>query len=513
MRLAWCSALCCGAVAYCVRAVETAFDLRFVYEDPASLLARQTTVGGPHVRWNTQSVIPAFGMEQGARLELQVTGLHVVAAKETTLTSAVPAVFTLYDSDQWRAYAVIKLREVHIRSDFLLCHYPAAMRVAVPPPDPQATLPWTLKFDIRKASQYTLQAQVCGDVSVNVTGRASMVNLGHDGVLSEHLGVQELGLRPLYKVLFVVYLAAMVLWILECYFWRRNVSKICYVFQAALQSKTLSVALKIAFYSERSVRGEVNVFLDIAQDIGESVTSAALLGVSVLGSLGWSITRARLSRKETLSLLLLAVIYLVVSVSKAMCRPTDAPKCRGFLLSEYALQSMMMLGVIVALNFTIAQLKLAVNYERWNCFVTPLTYMKLEQFQRFRFVFLGYLLMPTFLLLLDLVVVTPPGYWRYAWVNTLLTEVTTLVVVINTGLVVRPVDLYTYSRIARNTSPDANNRASTDPIDPPPLEAPQPPARTPTNPTGSSAASTSAEYPSVNTDNVVGGLAAIESNR
>jgi hypothetical protein len=201
----------------------------------------------------------------------------------------------------------------------------------------------------------------------------------------------------------------MVLWILECYVLRRNVAvgkwfhcmtqltreiltalllhscsllqKICYVFQAALQAKALSVALKIAFYRQRSLHGEVDTLLDIAQDVGESVTSAALLGVSVLGSLGWSITRPRLSRRETLSLLVLAVLYLVVSVSKAMCRPTDAPQCRGFLLSEYALQSMMMLGVIVALNFTIAQLKLAVNYERWNCFVTPLTYMKLDQFQ------------------------------------------------------------------------------------------------------------------------------------
>lgn len=157
--------------------------------------------------------------------------------------------------------------------------------------------------------------------------------------------------------------------------------KICYVFQAALQAKALSVALKLAFYSARSSHGKINTTLDIAQDVGESATSAALLGVSVLGSLGWSITRARLSRREALSLLLLAVIYLVVSVNKATCRPTDAPQCRGFVLSEYALQSMMMLGVIVALNFTIAQLKLAVNYERWNCFVTPLTYMKLEQFQ------------------------------------------------------------------------------------------------------------------------------------
>ncbi|KAF1782150.1 hypothetical protein GQ600_20359 [Phytophthora cactorum] len=181
-----------------VRAVETAFDLQFVYEDPTSLLATQT-VAGPHVRWNTRSVLPAFGMEQGARLELQVTDLQLFAANNSTLSSAVPVVFTLYDSDQWRAYAVIKLREVHIRSDFVLCHYPAVMRFAVPPANPEDALPWTLTFDVRKSSQYTLQAQVCGVASVNVTGRARMMNLGYDGMLSEHLGVEELGLRPLYK--------------------------------------------------------------------------------------------------------------------------------------------------------------------------------------------------------------------------------------------------------------------------------------------------------------------------
>ncbi|KAG6945602.1 hypothetical protein JG687_00017190 [Phytophthora cactorum] len=455
-----------AALTCCVCAVETAFELQFVYEDPTSLLATQT-VAGPHVRWNTRSVLTAFGMEQGARLELQVTDLQLFAANNSTLSSAVPVVFTLYDSDQWRAYAVIKLREVHIRSDFVLCHYPAVMRFAVPPANPKDALPWALTFDVRKSSQYTLQAQVCGVASVNVTVRES-----YDGMLSEHLGVEELGLRPLYK--------AMVLWILECYFWRRNVAKICFVFQAALQVKALSVALKIAFYRERSMQGEVYPFLDISQDFGES---------------------------EIISLNLLAVVYVVVSVSKAMCRPADAQQCRGFLLSEYALQSMVMLGVIVALNFTVAQLKLAVNYERWNCFVTPLTYMKLEQFQRFRFVFLGYLLMPTFLLLLNLLVVTPPGYWRYAWVNTLLTEVTTLVVVVNIGLVVRPVDLYIYSQIARNTSPDANNHESTHPIEPPPLETPQPnSARASTNSTRNSAAATPIEYPTVNTDSMASNL-------
>ncbi|KAG1691034.1 hypothetical protein DVH05_027317 [Phytophthora capsici] len=447
------------AVLCSVQAVKRDFALHFVYENTDELLA---PIPGPRVRWNTQSVISAFGMEQGAKLHLELTDLEATPADDTIAAIAVPVVFTLYDNDQWRGYAVIKVREVHIRSDFVLCHYPAAMRFVVPPPDPKAKLPWKVTFDIKKSSQYTLQVQVCTEASVNVTGHVSMVNLGYDGDLSEHLGVQELGLRPLYEVFLSVYLVTMVLWILECYFWRRNVS--------------------IAYYRELSIYGEVYAFLDFAQDLGESIANAAVIGVSVVGALGWSITRAHLSRKETSSLLLVAAVYLVITVNKAWCRPADTQQCRGYVLSEYALQSMMMLGVIVALNFTIAQLKHTINYERWNCFVTPLTYMKLEQFQRFRLIYLGYLLMPTVLLLLTLVVVTPPGYWRYAWVNTFLSEITTLVVVISTGLFIRPVDPYIYSRIARNTSSDTDTRDSTDLIEPPLLESQSNPAQTPTNP-------------------------------
>ncbi|KAG7396076.1 hypothetical protein PHYBOEH_002822 [Phytophthora boehmeriae] len=152
------------------------------------------------------------------------------------------------------------------------------------------------------------------------------------------------------------------------------------------------------------------------------------------------------------SLAAVVIIYAVVAVNKALCRPSDAPKCRAYLLSEYALQSMLMLGVIVALNYTIAQLNLETNYERWNSFETPLTYMKLDQFQRFRFIFLGYLLMPTFLLIINLVVITPPGSWRYAWVNTLLGEATTLIVVASIGLIARPIDSNMYSRVSNNCS-------------------------------------------------------------
>ncbi|RLN49061.1 hypothetical protein BBJ28_00011466 [Nothophytophthora sp. Chile5] len=344
-----------------VVAVETSFQLLFV---PGS-----TYSSGPRIRWNTHSLISAFGVEQGGRLELQVTDIYVDDASTADLAVMAPVVFSLYDIEQWRAYSVLKLRDVPLRSDFVLCHYPSAVRFAVPPPTGESGLPWTLTFNVSKPSLYTLQVQVCGEASVYV----------------EHLGIEELGLRPLYKL----YLVGMLLWVLECYVWCHTIPvrksmlqlKADYAFQAVLQVKALSVALKLGFYSQRSVRGDVTALLDVAQDLGESATSAALLGVAALGSLGWSITRATLSRREVLALAMLAVLYLVITINKALCRPADTQQCRAYMLAEYALQSVHMLGVIVALNFTIAQLKQTISQERWNCFVTPLTYMKLDQFQ------------------------------------------------------------------------------------------------------------------------------------
>lgn len=100
----------------------------------------------------------------------------------------------------------------------------------------------------------------------------------------------------------------------------------------------------------------------------------------LLAALGWSLTRDRLSRREFRLVVLIFVTYLSIALVKALCQSEDEI-CKAYLLSEYVVKSVMMLGVIVALNFTVSQLGLALTETRWNNFVTPLTYMKLTQFQ------------------------------------------------------------------------------------------------------------------------------------
>ncbi|KAJ0402843.1 hypothetical protein ATCC90586_004530 [Pythium insidiosum] len=72
------------------------------------------------VRWNTFSILSSFGMEVGGRVTIDISNLTYLSFPANVSTRQVPVVFTLYDIDQWRAYSVLQLREMPIKSPTLL---------------------------------------------------------------------------------------------------------------------------------------------------------------------------------------------------------------------------------------------------------------------------------------------------------------------------------------------------------------------------------------------------------
>ncbi|TMW55685.1 hypothetical protein Poli38472_010567 [Pythium oligandrum] len=414
---------------------------------------------GALIRWNTYSILSTFGIEAGGRVEFEVTNLTYVAFPPKYSSKRVPVVFTLYDNDQWRAYSVLQLRELPLRSPTILCHYPSMLRHTFTDQDfKSGNTTHRVVFDVTKSSQYTLQVQVCGDASVFVAGNAMMVNVGFDQQLSEHLPVEDLGRIPLYKAIIVIYSILTALWIIECFLRRKIVPKINHAFQMALHCKLLEIFVKLWYFHELSLRGQPNIALKATQNLAESTANAVFLAVMLLAALGWSLTRDQLYRRERRLIGLMYMVYFFVASLKAMC-DSEEDVCKVYMLTEYLIRSIMMLGVIVSLNFTISQIRLALTEARWNHHVTPLTYMKLNQFMKFRYVFLVYLLIPTSLLIMNLLVLTPPGSWRQDWVNYFLGEACILVMYVSVGIILRPLDSYTYARISRGTR-TANSSAA-----------------------------------------------------
>ena len=227
-------------------AIERIFQHRFALESAQTTALNESTsrsisnnqqvrYGGSMVspvRWNTHTIISNFGMEKGASVELEIHAVSFLPSSSSSQQqqqqqqqppiSPVPVVFTLYNYDQWRVYSVLQLRDMPLQDPSVLCHYPSYMRHSVL--EIKDKHREKIQFTIDQASQYTLQVQVCGPASnVLVKGSVKMVNLDPNYRLAQHLGVEKLGLIPLYKVLIVIYCVLTMLWILECYLRRRSV--------------------------------------------------------------------------------------------------------------------------------------------------------------------------------------------------------------------------------------------------------------------------------------------------
>lgn len=175
----------CAWALQATEAVETYFQHRFEYEDSEQRIVNASAAAAKKqqhadwtastdslVRWNTQTVISSFGMDPGARVEIEVLSLayHPLSNGAGSNRQA-SVVFTLYDNDQWRVYSVLQLREMALRSPTILCHYPSYMRFAVRGGRASSQ---RIVFEVQKSSLYTLQMQVCGDATVTVSVRRSI---------------------------------------------------------------------------------------------------------------------------------------------------------------------------------------------------------------------------------------------------------------------------------------------------------------------------------------------------
>lgn len=172
--------LLCASALLAAEAVETYFQHRFEYEDSDQRIVNASAAAAKKqkradwtgsteslVRWNTQTVISSFGMDPGARVEIEVLSLAYHPSSHGLDSSRqAPVVFTLYDNDQWRVYSVLQLREMALRNPTVLCHYPSCMRFAVRGGRASSQ---RVVFEVQKSSLYTLQMQVCGDSTVTVS--------------------------------------------------------------------------------------------------------------------------------------------------------------------------------------------------------------------------------------------------------------------------------------------------------------------------------------------------------
>jgi len=268
-------------------------------------------------------------------------------------------------------------------------------------------------------------------ITVDLTVRTN--NLTPNG-LQAHLPIESLMLPYLYCSLSFIYVGLFIAWALDCFRRKRFLKHIHMLLTLAVSLKVASEILTFLLYKQMSGTGNANQNLKIAQSFTAGYCSAAFLFSLLLISLGWTITRPRLKPKEGRWVAIVFVLYLLMCTLLSTCgNSMTTIACRGYVLGEYVVGSMLMLFTIVAVNFNIHRVRLSLSSTPWNAQAAVL-YYKLEGYKSFRWCFIAYILLPTFMLVMKSLILS----WQYTWLGVALNEFCMLLIYVHTGMTFAP---------------------------------------------------------------------------
>jgi hypothetical protein len=145
--------------------------------------------------------------------------------------------------------------------------------------------------------------------------------------------------------------------------------------------------------------GEANSNLIVALQVMDHINSTLFLSSLLLISFGWNISRNFLSDKELRFASLTLGFYLLIGLLSSTCTDnTQSSICESLAILTYVIKTLLLLGIVIFLNFTITQLRTVILQSPWMNNIL-LQYVRFKQYSNFRLGFLLYLLLPTVVML------------------------------------------------------------------------------------------------------------------
>lgn len=176
-----------------------------------------------------------------------------------------------------------------------------------------------------------------------------------------------------------------------------------------------------ADYRQVESSGRDSPMSDVAWQLLVKVQTIAELMMFLLISLGWKIVRDELDVTEIRFAGSISLISFYLGVGQIAC--TTQSTCNGYALSRYILHSLCYLVVIVAMNFNLQKVTMAIQEAPANEENGKL-YRKLHAYQLFRWVFLVFIIAPTVELFLKVTIVP----WDEQWLFVMIQEARTWVI-------------------------------------------------------------------------------------
>eukprot|EP00697_Spironema_sp_BW2_P011360 gnl/Spiro4/27020_TR13438_c0_g1_i1.p1 gnl/Spiro4/27020_TR13438_c0_g1~~gnl/Spiro4/27020_TR13438_c0_g1_i1.p1 ORF type:complete len:493 (-),score=107.55 gnl/Spiro4/27020_TR13438_c0_g1_i1:17-1495(-) len=369
--------------------------------------------------------LESFGFAKGGTLSIENPRVDVsFLPLEPTIPTKyiqhpIPLSFFLINYDQLIFLNEVLSRDQHNTS--LICSMPCDGRFDIPPfPRADSTHPWLAygwdgvrSVRIRSTSMYHLAVVNCvsrlysyPEYGLTVQGKATFLNLE-----GEHLQAQEVPLLHVTFLLLVLYLVLLLAYsmkITSSLFRRSNqLTSLNFALFALLLMETVAMAMQSGKYQSLSQSGDSAGHLTATLVVTIAAESMFML-VSLLGALGWTVTRPELGIKEIQIAFILLLFYAMGDGATEQC--TDRRNlCVIFILVFVILKFLVKFGILVAINANIDQLRRALFEDPTR---SPLeTIPKLRVFETLRPVFVLFVLSPIFTGALDFLILT----WKQQW--------------------------------------------------------------------------------------------------
>ena len=160
--------------------------------------------------------------------------------------------------------------------------------------------------------------------------------------------------------------------------------------------------------------------------------------VLLLG-MGWDFVRQNIAPQEKTVVAFIFGFFFVIGISQVPCLGVDADDlssgCQALDLIAYVLAGLMLLGTIIALNYSVSQLRAIISNLSWYPSM-PVLYARLKQYNSFRNLFLALLVVPTVMYMVEITVLT----WKQKWIGNLGQSVVKMVFICYTGAIFLPLD-------------------------------------------------------------------------
>lgn len=409
---------------------------------------------GPNSMYLTQS----FGMAQRGvmNVNIQVNPTPNPTANGAALhSSAFSALYPAYNSHTMGGFFLIVVLRDQDTSRWYgsmgssdvgtvaqLCMSPATWRKQVIlDSNGRGNFTYTVPSNPNDAtdSQYSLAIMQCRrltnpSVALDVQVTTEMYNAQPQGDGRSYLSIQDvpklriLQFELVIMPLFIIILVAQILLSMKPWY----VLKMHVVFLVTVMLSLLLVVVTYIQQQELNTSGVESSSLDMTVSVVDHFNSTSILLCFLLLSLGWCTTRIGLSQKEIRAIAGSLGIYFLVGIIAATC-DGSTQTCQATSLVAYILKTLLLLGIIIAMNFTVTQLRAGLVHSPWIP-STPVQYARVKQFQTFRVVFILYLLLPTAFLLVQ----SSFYSWKEDWVMFMLNEVLNLYLFFHVGATFSP---------------------------------------------------------------------------